>query len=400
VTWLPGGRQFLLRSDRSGWRAFYLYDRSGRLVRQVTPDGADYLDLSGVAADGRAAYFTAAAPTPVERNLFRCALDGGACARVTAEPGTHSVELAPGGRYAVDTHSRLGRAPRVTLLALPEGAGAPSVARVLADNAAVAARLAALDVAAPQLVKVPMPDGTVLDAYRITPARFDSTRRHPVLMHVYGGPAAPQVGDAWGGTRYLWHQHMAQQGYVVLVVDNRGAAWRGRGFRKTTQLALGVRESQDQADAARWAARQTWADPRRVGLWGWSYGGYMTALTLARAGDVFKAGIAVAPVVDWRYYDSIYTERFMRTPQTNAAGYDSSAVRTYLPGMTARLLLVHGTGDDNVHPQNALVLAEALQQANKPFSMLLYPNKTHSIAGGRTQVHLFGSFTRFLLDNL
>ena len=219
-------------------------------------------------------------------------------------------------------------------------------------------------------------------------------------MYVYGGPAAPQVGDAWGGTRYLWHQLMAQQGYVVLAVDNRGAAWRGRAFRKGTQLALGVRESQDQVDAARWAAAQPWADPRRVGLWGWSYGGYMTALTLARGGDVFKAGIAVAPVVDWRYYDSIYTERYMRTPADNARGYDSSAVRTYARGMTARLLLVHGTGDDNVHPQNALVLAEALEQADKPFTMLLYPNKTHSISGGRTQVHLFGSLTRFLLDYL
>ena len=403
VTWLPGARRFLLRSDRSGWRGFYLYERSGRLVRQVTPNGADYLDLAGVSADGRVAYLTAAAPTPVERNLYRCPLDdagggGAACTRVTTEPGAHAVDVAPGARYAVDAHSRLGRAPRVTLLALGDRAATP--VRVLADNAPVAARLAVLDVAEPQLVRVPMPDGTQLDAYRITPARFDSTRRYPVLMHVYGGPASPQVTDAWGGTRYLWHQLMAQQGYVVLVVDNRGAAWRGRDFRKVTQLALGVRESQDQVDAARWAARQPWADPRRIGLWGWSYGGYMTALSLARGGDVFKAGIAVAPVVDWRYYDSIYTERFMRTPQTNAAGYDAGAVKTYVNGMTGRLLLVHGTGDDNVHPQNALVLAEALQNANKPFSMLLYPNKTHSISGGRTQVHLFGSFTRFLLDNL
>jgi len=264
----------------------------------------------------------------------------------------------------------------------------------------VAARLAALGIAEPRLVSVPVPDGTRLDAYRITPPGFDSTRRHPVLMHVYGGPASPQVSDAWGGTRYLWHQLMAQQGYVVLVVDNRGAAWRGRAFRKGTQLALGVRESQDQIDAARWAGAQPWADPRRIGLWGWSYGGYMTALTLARGGDVFKAGIAVAPVVDWRYYDSIYTERFMRTPAQNADGYRASAVKTYAAGMTARLLLVHGTGDDNVHPQNALVLADALEQLDKPFTMLLYPNRTHSISGGRTQVHLFGSFTRFLRENL
>jgi dipeptidyl-peptidase-4 len=400
VAWLPGGAHFLLRSDRTGWRAFHLYDRAGRPVRQVTPDGADYLELAGLDTAARAAYFTAAAPTPVERNVFRCSVDPRAaaspCVRVTAAPGTHAVDVAPGARYAVHTHSRLGRAPAASLVALP----AMRPVRALADNRAVAARLAALDVSPPELLKVPMPDGTQLDAYRITPPRFDASRRHPVLMYVYGGPAAPQVSDAWGSTRYLWHQLMAQRGYVVLVVDNRGAAWRGRDFRKVTQLALGVRESQDQIDAARWAAAQPWADPRRVGLWGWSYGGFVTAMSLARGGDVFKAGVAVAPVVDWRFYDSIYTERFMRTPAENARGYRAGAVATHAPGMTARLLLVHGTGDDNVHPQNALVLAETLQQLDKPFTMLLYPNKTHSIAGERTQVHLFGALARFVAENL
>jgi dipeptidyl-peptidase-4 len=400
VTWLPGGTHFLLRSDRTGWRAFHLFDRAGRAVRQVTPDGADYLELAGLDTAARAAYFTAAAPTPVERNLFRCSVDPRAaaapCTRVTAAPGTHAVDVAPGARFAVHTHSRLGRAPAVSLVELPS----MRPVRALADNRAVAARLAALDVAQPELLKVPMPDGTRLDAYRITPPRFDPARRHPVLLYVYGGPAAPQVSDAWGSTRYLWHQLMAQRGYVVLVVDNRGAAWRGRDFRKVTQLALGVRESQDQIDAARWAAAQPWADPRRVGLWGWSYGGYVTALALARGGDVFKAGIAVAPVVDWRFYDSIYTERFMRTPAENPRGYQAGAVTTHAAGLTARMLVVHGTGDDNVHPQNALVLAETLQQLDKPFTMLLYPNKTHSIAGARTQVHLFGSLTRFLAENL
>jgi dipeptidyl-peptidase-4 len=232
------------------------------------------------------------------------------------------------------------------------------------------------------------------------PPRFDSTKAHPVLMYVYGGPASPQVSDAWGGTRFLWHQSLTQQGDVVLVVDNRGAAWRGRDFRKVTQYRLGVAESQDQIDAAKWIAGRPWADRARVGIWGWSYGGFMTAMSLARGGATFKAGIAVAPVVDWRYYDTIYTERFMSTPQENPNGYQLGAVGSYVNNMTARLLLVHGTGDDNVHPQNSLVLADALAAANKPFTMLLYPNRTHSISGGRTQVHLFSSFTRFVLENL
>lgn len=408
VTWIDGGRRFLLRSDRTGWRGFHLYDRSGRFLRQVTPDGADYLELAGIDSARGVAYMSAAAPTPTQRNLFRCALAepagaAAACVRLTTADGTHAVEVAPGGAYAVDTYSTAARPPVASLLALSptaDAVGALRPVRVLEDNGAVTARLAALGLAAPQFFRVPMPDGTLLDAYRIAPARFDSTAKHPVLMYVYGGPAAPQVSDAWGGARAMWHQMLAQQGYVVVAVDNRGAAWRGRAFRKSTQGRLGVQESQDQIDAARWVGRQPWADAARVGLWGWSYGGYMTALTLARGGSVFKAGIAVAPVVDWRYYDSIYTERYMWTPQDNPNGYQASAVGSYVGNMAARLLLAYGTGDDNVHPQNSLVLAQALENANKPFTMLLYPNKTHSISGGRTQVHLFGSLTRFVLENL
>ena len=406
VTWIDGGRRFLLRSDRSGWRGFHLYDRSGRYLRQVTPDGADYLEVADVDSARGVVYVSAAAPTPIQRNLYRCALAPAvaaapACVRLTATDGTHAVEIAPGHAYAIDSYSTAARPPVASLVALPAaGATAIRSMRVLEDNAGAAARVAALGIIAPQFFRVPMPDGTQLDAYRIVPAHFDSTARHPVLMHVYGGPAAPEVSDAWGGARTMWHQLLAQQGYVVVVVDNRGAAWRGRAFRKGTYLRLGVQESQDQIDAARWVGRQSWAEPARIGLWGWSYGGYMTALTLARGGSVFKAGIAVAPVVDWRFYDSIYTERYMWTPQANPNGYQLSAVGSYVGNMAARLLLVQGTGDDNVHPQNALVLAQALENANKPFTMLLYPNKTHSISGGRTQVHLFGSLTRFVLENL
>ncbi len=408
VSWIDGGRQFLLRSDRTGWRGFDLYDRSGRFLRQITPAGADYLEIAGIDSVHGVVYIGAAAPTPIQRNLYRCALAPASnvapdCVRVTAAHGTHAVEVAPGGTYAIDTYSTAAKPPVATLVALSataNTAGALRPVRVLEDNRAVAERLAALGISAPQFFRVPMPDGTLLDAYRIVPAHFDSTAKHPVLMSVYGGPAAPQVNDAWGGSRAMWHDLLAQHGYVIVVVDNRGAAWRGRAFRKVTQLRLGVLESQDQIDAARWVARQSWADGTRVGLWGWSYGGYMTALTLARGGNVYKAGISVAPVVDWRFYDSIYTERYMWTPQENPNGYQVSAVRSYVGNMAARLLLVYGTGDDNVHPQNSLVLAQALENADKPFTMLLYPNKTHSISGGRTQVHLFGSLTQFVLDNL
>ena len=398
VTWFDGGRRFILRSDRDGWRQLYLYDRAGTLIKQVTQDGADVLDVVAVDSARNELYATVAAPTPMQRQVVRCPLSRVkmACTPVTQRPGTHALDVGPGARYAVDTYSSLGRAPTVTLYELP----AMTERRVLVDNAALSAKLAALAVHRPEFIKVPMPDGTVLDGYRIVPADFDSTRKYPVLMHLYGGPAAPQVNDAWGGRNYLWHLMLSQMGYVVVVVDNRGAAWRGRDFRKTTQYELGVKESQDQIDAAKWLGHQSWVDASRIGMWGWSYGGFMTAMTLSRGGDVFKAGIVVAPVTDWRYYDSIYTERYMWTPQENPDGYKRAAVLTYVPGMKARILLVHGTGDDNVHPQNSINLANALERGEKSFYMLLYPNRTHSISGGNTQVHLFESFTRFIKENL
>lgn len=394
--WIGGGRQFLLLSDRSGWRQLYLYDRSGRLVRQLTRDGMDVIEIAGVDETRGLAYVVAAAPDPTQRQLFRVSLDGGAPERLTTDRGAHRVSIGPGARFLVDVHSTIATPATATLYELP---GMRRV-RVLQDNAAMRRAVAALRVREPEFFRIRMPDGVQLDAYRIVPPDFDPRRRYPVLMYVYGGPAAPTVNDAWGGTRYLWHQHLAQEGYVVVSVDNRGAAWRGRDFRKATQYRLGVRESQDQIDVARWLARQSWVDPSRIGIWGWSYGGYLTALTTARGGDLFRMGIAVAPVTDWRFYDTIYTERFMWLPNDNADGYRESSVLTHANVLAAHLLLVHGTGDDNVHAQNTLVLADRLTALGKPFSMLVYPNRTHAITGGNTSVHLFEQLTRFVKERL
>ena len=389
-------RQFLFLSDRSGWRQLYLHGRDGKIVRQLTTDGMDILGVLGVDDATGFVYVSAAAPTPMERNTYRVKVTGGAMERVTPQSGTHSFNISPDARYAVDIHSTISAPPVATLYSLPS----MRVIRVLQDNAPLKARLTQVSMRSAEFIKVPMPDGTVLDGYRIVPATFDSTKQYPVLMYVYGGPAAPQVNDAWGGTRLLWHQSLAQQGYVVVCVDNRGAAWRGRDFRKTTQYTLGVKESQDQIDAARWIGRQSWADARRIGIWGWSYGGFMSALAAGRGGDIFKAALVVAPVTDWNLYDTIYTERYMWTPKENAAGYRDGSPQTYAKGVKARMLLVHGTGDDNVHPQNTVQYANKLQAAGTPFYMLLYPNRTHSISGGNTSVHLYNSFTRFLLESL
>jgi dipeptidyl-peptidase-4 len=217
---------------------------------------------------------------------------------------------------------------------------------------------------------------------------------------VYGGPGSQTVTDAWGGPTYLWHQMLAQEGYLVASVDNRGTGARGAKFRKLTYLHLGRYEVADQIAAARWFARQPYVAADRIGIWGWSYGGYMTTRTMLLGADVFRAGLAVAPVTDWRFYDTIYTERYMRTPAENPAGYDESAALPYADSLKGNFLVVHGTGDDNVHFQNSVRLVERLEAANKQFDMRIYPNRTHAIAGGTTRENLFGLFTVWLKTHL
>lgn len=399
--WLRGKQEFLWESDRSGWRQVYLFRRDGSMVRQITTDGADVLDVLATDETRDMLYVAMAAPNATQRQVFRYSIHGGKRAqaggvRLLGAPGTHRLDVGPTGQWAIDVHSTIGQPATMTLYEFP----LMRLSRVVVDNAPLRGALAALGLRPPEFLRVPLPNGIELDGYRIAPADFDLTRKYPVLMYVYGGPAAPLVQDAWSGDRYLWHQMLAQHGYVVVVVDNRGAAWRGREFRKTTQLHLGVTESDDQIAVARWLGGRPWVDASRIGIWGWSYGGYLTTMSLARGGNVFRMGMAVAPVTDWRLYDSIYTERYMWTPQENEEGYRASSPQLLVGGMTARFLLVHGTGDDNVHPQNTLQLAERLIEAGKRFDLMLYPNRSHSISGGNATVHLFEKLTAFVLENL
>jgi dipeptidyl-peptidase 4 len=395
--WVGGNRQFLWFSERTGWRQLFLYDRRGSVVRQVTRDGVDVIGIVGYDERSRQLYFTAAAPTPTQRNVFRVSIDGrGAPVRVTTDDGTHSFSLAPGAAWAVDVHSSLNSPSRATLYEMP----AMRPRRTLVDNATLRSRVEREKLRPAEFIRVPMPDGTVLDGWRIAPVGFDSTKKHPVLIFAYGGPAAPAVNDAFGGNNYMSHQMLAQHGYVVISVDNRGAAWRGRNFRKVTQYRLGVRESDDQIEVARWLGRQSWADSSRIGMWGWSYGGYLSLMAVTRGGSLFRAAVAVAPVTDWRFYDTIYTERYMWLPQENREGYDLASPLTYAAGLAANLLLVHGSADDNVHAQNSLVLADRLTVAGKRFQMMTYPNRTHSISERGASYHVRATIVRFILENL
>ena len=394
--WLDQGRQFLYASERDGYNHLYLYGRDGRLLRQLTRGPWDVVSVAEVDERGGWVYFVAAREHPSQRHVYRVRLNGrGGMELVTPEPGSHSVAVSPGGTFLLDFHSRAG-VPTVTRLRRGNG----QVVRVLEENARVRDLLPDLRVQPQEFFTLQTSDGTSLNGWMIKPPDFDPTRRYPVLMYVYGGPGSQTVLDSWGGSRFLWHQLLAQRGYIVVSVDNRGTGSRGRDFKKLTYLNLGEHESADQVEAARWLARQPYVDPGRIGIWGWSYGGYMTALTMMREDSPFKAGVSVAPVAHWGLYDTIYTERYMRTPQENPEGYRRSAPTQHAANLRGNLLLIHGTGDDNVHFQNSVRLADALQDAGKQFTFMAYPDRTHSISGGRTTMHLYTLITDWILENL
>ncbi|HEX8432940.1 MAG TPA: S9 family peptidase [Longimicrobium sp.] len=393
--WINGGRQFLFSSERDGWNHLYVVNRDGSGARQLTRGPWDVTSVTAVDERGGLVYFTGHEESPEELHLYRVKLDGSGMQQITREPGTHSASIAPGSPFFLDVYSRAGVPPTIRLHSTDGTA-----VRTLVDNARVRQNVAALAGGQPEFFQFRTGDGTELRGWMMKPADFDPNKKYPVLMYVYGGPGSQTVVDSWGGTRYLWHKMLTQRGYIVVSVDNRGTGARGSSFKKATYLNLGARETADQIEAARWVGRQSWADASRIGIWGWSYGGFMTASSMFAEGSPFKAGIAVAPVVDWRLYDTIYTERFMRTPQENPQGYSRNAPVSNAAGLRGRFLLVHGTGDDNVHYQNTTQLVNALQAAGKQFTFMAYPNRNHSISGGTTSMHLFTLLTDWLATNL
>ncbi len=393
--WLDEGRQFLFRSERDGYARVYLFARDGTLVRTVTPGAWDVTAVFGVDERHDRLYFTGSGDGPLDRPLYSIGLNGRGLTRLTSGGGTHGVQFNADYSLFVDTHSTLA-GPPVQTLRDPNG----DLVRNIADNAALIEKVASLQLAPPEFITVPGADGADLNAYVIKPRDFNPADAYPLLMYVYGGPGSQTVRDAWGGTRYLWHQMLANQGYVVASVDNRGTGARGRDFKKITYLNLGKYESADQIAAARHFGSLPYVDDQRIGIWGWSYGGYMSALSMFKGEGTFRAAIAVAPVTDWRLYDTIYTERYMRTPQENAAGYERGAPLTFADRLTGQFLLVHGSGDDNVHAQNTTQLAHRLEEAGKQFDMRIYPNKSHGISGRATRVNLYELFTVWLAKNL
>jgi len=395
-TWVDGGERFIWSSEAAGWNHLYLYARDGTLVRQLTEGDMEVTAYHGLDRENDLVYFSAARGGPLGRDLFRVGLQGGEPERLTSGDGTHAVAVAPGFRYFIDTHTTIDR-PGSTVLHTADG----EVVRTLVDNEALVEKLAGMGLREPEFFTVPAADGTPLNAYVIRPVGFDESRRWPVLLYVYGGPGSQTVTDSWGGDRYLWHQALAERGYIVVSVDNRGTGARGRDFRKQTYLQLGKLETDDQIATARWLANEPYVDPDRIGIWGWSYGGYMTLLSMMReGGDVFRAGISVAPVTHWKLYDTIYTERYMRTPAENPGGYDDWAPINLAENLDGDLLLIHGAADDNVHFQQSSQMVDALIDAGKQFDFMMYPGRTHSISQRNARPHLFTLMTGWLEEHL
>jgi dipeptidyl-peptidase 4 len=400
LVWLEGGKSFTWVSERDGWRHVYVVSRDGRSVRLVTKGAYDVLEVKGIDDKGGWLYYVASPEDPAQRYLFRARLDGtGQPERISprSESGTHTYDRAPNFRYALETYSSLGNPPVVRLVRLPRN----EIIRTLVDNARLRARVAALRRGAVEWLRIPADGGFMMPGVLMKPADFDSTRKYPLLFFVYGGPGNSEVEDQWGGY-YLWHTMLTQKGYLVAIVDNRGTpAPLGRAWRKAIYGQLGVLETQDQATAARTLARRPYVDPGRIGIWGWSYGGFMTLNVLFQHPDIYRTGVAVSPVTHWALYDNVYTERFNGLIGDNRDGYDRGSPISYVGGFRGNLLLVHGGGDDNVHFQNSEMLINALVAANKPFQMMEYPNRTHCICQGKnTTLHLFSLITRFLDQNL
>jgi dipeptidyl-peptidase-4 len=398
LTYLNDGKSFIWSSERSGYKHLYLYDLTGKLIRPITSGNFEVATVSGVDEKSGTIFFTSTEASPLERHLYRIGLDGQNKQQLSVRPGTYTATFSPDFSYYLRYHTAADSPVTVSL----HDTKTTNDLRVLEANDVLKARIATYSIAPKQFFQTKAADGTPLNGWMIKPASFDSTgtKKHPVLMFVYGGPGSQTVKNEWDSRDFFWYQTLAQKGYIIVSVDGRGTGGRGTSFRTSTYAQLGKLETEDQIAVARYLKTLPYVDPNRVGIWGWSYGGYMTALCMTLGADVFKAGISVSPVTNWRFYDTIYTERYLKRPQENAAGYDDNSPVTHAAKLRGPYLLIHGTGDDNVHFQNSIAFENALIDAGKQFQSFYYPNRNHGIYGGNTRLHLYQMMTDFIEKNL
>jgi len=394
LTFLNDGKSFIISSEKDGFKHLYLYDINGKLINQVTKGNFDIDEFLGYDNKTGLVYFTSTENSPLERQLYSIKKNGTGKKQLTTKKGTHSIDFSKSFKYYIDFYTNANTPYYITL-----NTSKGKEIRVLEDNKRVVDLMKSYNFVNKEFFTFKTSEGVELNGWTIKPANFDESKKYPVYMYLYGGPGSQEVTDSWNYNA-VWHQLLAQKGYLVVCVDNRGTGGRGADFKKITYGQLGKYETIDQIEAAKYIGKLPYADVERISIQGWSYGGYMSTLCLEKGADVFKTAIAVAPVTNWRFYDSIYTERYMGLPQSNASGYDDNSPINYTDKIKGKLLLMHGLADDNVHFQNSAELITNLINNDIQFDLMIYPNKNHGIYGGNTRYYLFTKLLNFLEENL
>ena len=386
---------FIWTSEKDGYNHIYHCGKDGKLIRQVTEGPWEVTDYYGYDAKTGRIFYQSVENGSINRDVYAIRLNGRGKERLSSQEGTNSATFSADFSYFINAYSSVSVPPRYTLNNARNG----KEIKEIVDNDALLQKLANYNLPEKQFSTIHV-NGYDLNMWMIKPADFDPNKKYPLFMFQYSGPGSQQVANRWAGANDYWYQMLAEQGYIVACVDGRGTGFKGADFKKMTYKELGKYEVEDQIEAARQLGKEPYIDAERIGIWGWSYGGFMSSNCILKGNDVFKMAIAVAPVTNWRFYDTIYTERYMRTPQENASGYDDNSPINHVEKLKGAYLLVHGTADDNVHVQNTMRMVEALVQANKQFDWAIYPDKNHGIYGGNTRLHLYTKMTNFIKENL
>jgi dipeptidyl-peptidase-4 len=387
---------FIWTSEKDGFNHIYLYDKTGKLKNQITKGNWEITAYYGFDEKNKTIYYQSVENGSTIRDVYKIGLDGKNKLKLSQQVGTNSATFSPNFQFFINSFSSSSQPTINTLNSTNDGKQIQSII----DNKTLAEKVKKYNLPTKEFFELTTEKGNKLNAWMIKPTDFDANKKYPVFMYQYSGPGSQQVDNKWNTANDYWFMMLAQQGYIIACVDGRGTGFKGAAFKKCTQNQLGKLEVEDQIDAARVIGNYTYVDKTRIGIFGWSYGGFMSSNCLFKGADVFKMAIAVAPVTNWRFYDSIYTERYLQTPQENASGYDDNSPINYVSKLKGNFLLIHGTADDNVHVQNSMQMIEALVQANKQFDWAIYPDKNHGIYGGKTRIQLYNKMTTFIKEKL
>ena len=395
TTFLDDKKNFVWTSEKSGFNHLYLISLEDGNSTQITKGNFEVSSYHGLNKETNRLFFSSTEDGAINRSVYSIASDGTNKQKLSSGLGVHNPTFSKGMKFYINNFSDANSAPYISL---NDNSG--KLIRVLEDNEKLNATMSEYQISNKEFFSFETSEKVSLNGWMIKPNNFDENKKHPVFMFLYGGPGSQQVMNSFGWFNYYWYQHLAQQGYIIVCVDNRGTGGRGSEFKKMTYKELGKYETIDQIEANKYLRNLSYVDSSRIGIQGWSYGGYMSSLAITKGADYFKMAIAVAPVTNWRYYDNIYTERYMGTPQENASGYDDNSPINHVEKLKGKYLLIHGTGDDNVHVQNTYEMTSALVRANKQFDLFVYPDKNHGIYGGNTRLHLYQMMTDYILNNL